>query len=106
MKIFKIYVLPQFEEDIQILFSKLEQIEIKNILSDLVYDGNKKGKPLGYNFFREKKIKNKRIYYLIYEELNIILLVAGSDKKTQQKTINVIKNLLPKYREYVYLNFT
>lgn len=90
----------------QDLFTKLEQIEIKKIILDLVIDGDKKGKSLGYSFFREKKIQHKRIYYLIYEELNVILLVAGSDKKTQQKTINTIKNLLPKYKEYVYLNFT
>ena len=105
MKIFKIYTLPQFEEDKHLLFTKFEQIEIENILSDLLIDGDKKGKPLGYNFFIEKKIQHKRIYYLIYDELNIILLVAGSNKKTQQKTITEIKMLLPKYKEYVYKFF-
>ena len=34
------------------------------------------GKPLKFDWFREKKFGNKRIYYLIYKNLNKILIVS------------------------------
>ncbi len=57
------------------------------------------GKPLGYLFLREKKIEGKRVYYLIYEEFNLVLLVATSEKKDQQSTINHIKRGLDEFKE-------
>ncbi|MBU2559663.1 hypothetical protein KKA03_02085 [archaeon] len=59
------------------------------------------GKPLGYKFFREKKIKGKRLYYLVYENIVLVLLVGLSDKKDQQATINLIKNRIPEYYDAV-----
>lgn len=56
------------------------------------------GKPLNYPFLREKKIKEKRFYYLIYKELELVLLVAMSGKKDQQDTIDHIKEQLDEYR--------
>ena len=58
-----------------------------------------RGDPLGYAFLREKRIKEKRIYYLIYEDLSLVLLVAVSGKKDQQVTINYIKHKLEEYRK-------
>ena len=57
------------------------------------------GNTLGYPFLREKRIKEKRIYYLIYEDLNLVLLVAVSGKKNQKITISYIKNNLDEYRK-------
>ena len=51
------------------------------------------GKPLNYKYLREKKIKEKRIYYLIYSDLNLVLIVAASGKKDQQTTIHIKDNL-------------
>lgn len=59
------------------------------------------GKPLGYVFFREKKLGKYRIYYLIYEEYVAVFIIAMSDKKSQQKTITLIKSLIPYYREEI-----
>ena len=59
------------------------------------------GKPLGYIFFREKKLNGTRIYYLVYEEFVIVLMVAVSDKKTQQDTIEDIKRRLDEYYAFV-----
>lgn len=59
------------------------------------------GKPLGYRFFREKKIDGFRIYYLIYEEYLIVYLITRSSKKLQQRTINYIKSHLKKFREEI-----
>ena len=49
------------------------------------------GKPLGYSFLREKRYEDKRLYYLVYENIRVVLLVSISDKKTQQETIDAIK---------------
>lgn len=57
------------------------------------------GKPLGYPFLREKKVKEKRVYYLVYEDLNLVLLVATSGKKNQQATINHIKKNLHEFKK-------
>ena len=56
------------------------------------------GKPLSYPFLREKRIGGRRIYFLIYEDLKLILLVATSEKKDQQETIDHIKNQLDEFR--------
>lgn len=56
------------------------------------------GDPLGHRFLREKRIKEKRIYYLVYEDLELVLLVAASGKKKQQITINHIKDQLDEFR--------
>ena len=51
------------------------------------------GKPLGFKWFREKKFGGKRLYYLVYENSNTVLLVAFGGKKDQQKIIShVLKN--------------
>src|SRR3989338_5461517 len=59
------------------------------------------GKSLGYKFFREKKILNHRVYYIIYEELVVVFVVSLSDKKGQHKAISAIKTLIPFYREEI-----
>jgi len=57
------------------------------------------GKPLGYPFLREKRIREKRVYYLVYPDLLLVLLVATSGKKDQQPTIDHIKAKLPEFRK-------
>lgn len=57
------------------------------------------GKPLNYPFLRETRIKEKRVYYLVYEDLKLVLLVAMSSKKDQQKTIDHIKEQLDEYSD-------
>ena len=57
------------------------------------------GDPLNYSFLREKRIKEKRIYYLIYEDIKLVLLVATSGKKDQQKTIDHIKGHLDEFKK-------
>ena len=57
------------------------------------------GDQLIYPFLREKRIKEKRIYYLIYEDLKLVLLVAVSGKKDQQTTIDHIKKGLNEFRK-------
>lgn len=49
------------------------------------------GKPLGVKWKREKKIGEKRIYYIIHEDKKSVSLSDISGKKDQQKTIDIIK---------------
>jgi mRNA-degrading endonuclease RelE of RelBE toxin-antitoxin system len=59
------------------------------------------GKQLSYKFLREKKIGGRRVYYLVYDDLNLVLLVATSSKKDQSDTIKHLKKHLDKFRELV-----
>ena len=56
------------------------------------------GKPLGYKFFREKKFDGKRVLFLVYEEHNAVFMVTITDKKAQQREIDLIKTNLEVYR--------
>lgn len=59
------------------------------------------GKPLRFDWFREKKFGDKRIYYLIYKNLNRILIVSFGPKKEQQKIIDHILENKDRYRKIV-----
>ena len=59
------------------------------------------GKPLGYEFFREKKFDGKRLLFLVYSEHEVVFLVTIVDKKVQQQIINMIKTKLDVYRELI-----
>ena len=99
-KQFKIIFTQSFEKRV---FKYLEKSELKEL--DLFFENLEispfLGKPISYNFFREKKINEKRVYFLIYEDLNLILFVGISNKKTQQKEIDKIKINFKDYKQYV-----
>lgn len=58
------------------------------------------GDQLLYPFLREKRIDGrKRIHYLIYDDLKLVLLIATSTKKYQQQTINYIKTNFSEFRK-------
>ena len=59
------------------------------------------GKPLGFDWFREKKYKNKRLYFLVDEQNKKILLVAFASKKDQQKTIDFVKENMKELLGYL-----
>lgn len=85
---FKVFTTQEFDKDI-VLLEKAEQERIEKILKQLKEQGGDVGKPLsGLTFFREKKFEGKRLYFLIYKELSVILVVGISNKKAQQATIN------------------
>ncbi|MBI5347651.1 MAG: type II toxin-antitoxin system RelE/ParE family toxin [Candidatus Aenigmarchaeota archaeon] len=94
-----IYTTEEFDKDYTKLDSSLMSQIKKEI--DQLKTNPYVGKPLGYKFFREKKIKNYRIYYLIYEEYVVVFVIALSDKKTQQKAIDTVKHLIPVYKDMI-----
>lgn len=97
---FKVYRTKTFDKDFNKL-PKSEQREIEKFEKKQLTENPFVGRPLGLIFFREKKLNNRRIYYLIYEEFVIVLMVAITDKKTQQATIDNIKENLDIYYELI-----
>jgi len=59
------------------------------------------GKPLGYDFFREKKFNGNRLIFLVYEEHKAVFLVTITDKKVQQQVIDMIKVNLDVYKKTI-----
>ena len=59
-------------------------------IKDQLKDNLEVGKQLRYDWFREKKLGNKRLYYLINTKANKAVLLAFGTKKEQQKIIDHI----------------
>ena len=95
---YAVYALEVFNKEMNKLSSdyssKIEKIFLQ--LKDNPYVGD----PIRYKFFREKRINEKRIYYLVYDDLKIVLLVAIGGKKAQQETIDKIVTYFEEYRDY------
>lgn len=56
---------------------------------------------LRYRHLREKRIREKRVYFLVYDDLQAVLVVALGGKKDQQTTINHIVSYFDEYRAYL-----
>lgn len=66
-----------------------EQTWIQKIKSKL--ETSITGKILNFNWFREKKHNNKRLYFIVDEERKRILLVAFASKKAQRQMIEFVR---------------
>lgn len=98
--VYSIYTINNFDKVTEKL-SESDKLIISKIflqLKENPYVGNQ----IRFKFFREKRIREKRIYYLIYENLHAVLVVAFGDKKAQQETINEIIKLFPEFKKYMY----
>jgi len=94
-----VYVTESFEKETDKL-SKSDKKIIQKIflqLKENPYVGNS----LRYRFFREKRIREKRVYYLVYDDLSAVLVVAFGGKKAQQETIDEIIKMLPEFKKYL-----
>ena len=76
------------------------EIKIAEKIPEKLAENPHIGKQLQYHFLREKRLREKRVYYLVYDDLKLVLLVATSGKKNQQEVINFIKNNLSEFRKY------
>lgn len=97
---FRIFTTKEFDEDFDNLDGS-EKIRVEKFLNQLEEKGADVGKPLSMPFFREKRFDGKRVYFLFYENFATILMVAISNKKAQQSTINRILEDLNEYKEHV-----
>lgn len=98
---FRVFKSPKFKKVAEKSLDKIELEELETFINELK-QGNTFGRPLSYPFFREKKIGGKRIYFLVYDEIQVVLLVNVSNKKYQQETIDEIKFLFPAFKKYAY----
>ena len=96
---YKVFSTESFKNE-KLKLTKSEQEQIDKMFLQLK-ENPYVGDSLRYRFLREKRIKEKRIYYLIYDDLLSVLLVAISDKKAQKETIDEIVISLDSYREYM-----
>ncbi|MEK6913928.1 MAG: type II toxin-antitoxin system RelE/ParE family toxin [Nanoarchaeota archaeon] len=96
MKKYKVFRSVSFQKELA-KYAKNIQDRVDKIEDNLIHN-SKYGNPLGTEWFRESRFENYRIYYLFYEELDAIYIVAISGKKDQQKTINTIRLFLEFFR--------
>jgi len=97
--IYSVYTTESFEKKIEKI-SQAERERIKKIFFQLK-ENPYVGDTIRYKFFREKRIREKRIYYLVYDDLSAVLIVAFGGKKEQQETINEVIRYLPEFKEYI-----
>jgi mRNA-degrading endonuclease RelE of RelBE toxin-antitoxin system len=94
---FKIFHSRRFDVELA-KFDKNFQDRVEKIEGQIV-DNPYVGDPLNVKWFREKRIENYRIYFLVYEDLESVMMVGISGKKDQQKVINTIRFLFDFFRE-------
>ncbi len=98
---YRIFTTEEFDNDFHALDTS-EQIRVKKIREQLRERGDEVGKPLsGISVFKEKKFDGKRLYFLVYRKFSAVLLLAISDKKAQQATINKILSDIAEYEQFV-----
>jgi len=99
MKEYRVYHSSRFDRELA-KFDFNFQNKVDKIEDQLV-ENPYVGDPLSVKWFREKKIEKFRIYYVIYEDLDSVFMVAISEKKNQQKVINSIRLLFSVFREEI-----
>ena len=97
--VYAVYTTESFEKEIKKLPDSDKSI-IKNIFLQLK-ENPYVGDQIRYRFFREKRIREKRVYYLVYDDLSAVLVVAFGGKKAQQETIDRIIAILPEFKIYL-----
>ncbi|OGI66198.1 hypothetical protein A2642_03420 [Candidatus Nomurabacteria bacterium RIFCSPHIGHO2_01_FULL_39_10] len=73
----------------------VDKIEDQLVLNPYV------GDQIRVRWCREKKKDKYRLYYLIYDDLKAVYVIALSEKKDQQAVINTIFLLLDQYKEQI-----
>lgn len=96
--VYEVYTLNTFDKEM----NKLSEFD-KKIMQKMFLqfkDNPYVGDMIRYKFFREKRIREKRVYYLVYDDLKIVLMVAIGGKKAQEETIDKIVEYFEEYRRY------
>ncbi len=96
---YKIFITKTFKEKLEKQEKSFKDWFEKTL--DKLVENPFTGKPLRYEWFREKKFDKYRIYYLIYEEFVTVYFINISEKKDQQKVINSIYLLLDFYKDEI-----
>ncbi len=96
---YAVYTTESFDKEVEKL-QKCDQEIIQKIFLK-IRDNPYASDQLKYKNLREKRIREKRVYFLVYDNLQSVLFVAISGKKDQQVTINHIINYFDEYRIYL-----
>ncbi len=96
---YAVYTTKSFDRETEKL-TKEEQERIGKIFLQLK-ENPYVGDQLQCRHLREKRIREKRVYYLVYSDLQAVLVVAISGKKNQQITINHIIDNFDEYKKYL-----
>jgi mRNA-degrading endonuclease RelE of RelBE toxin-antitoxin system len=96
---YAVYVTESFEKEVDKLSNSEKEILQKIFLQ--LKENPYVGDWVRYRFFREKRLREKRVYYLVYDDLKAVLVVAFGGKKPQKETINKIVSYFPEFREYL-----
>ena len=96
---YSVYTTESFEKEIEKLSDSEKKIIKKMYLQ--LKENPYVGDAIKYSFFREKRLREKRIYYLIYDDLSAVLMIALGGKKAQQETIDEIIKELPEFKKYM-----
>lgn len=99
MKKFKVYHSSRFDKELKKLDCFFQERVDK--IEDQLVENPYMGDPLGVKWFREKRIDKYRVYYIIYEDLKVIFMVAISKKRDQQKVINTTRLLFDFFRQEI-----
>ena len=98
MKNYKIMKTKKFNKQLEKIPLDIKK-RFEKQLERVAEDPYNIGKPLGFKWFRELKNNMYRLYYLIYEEEVVVLLVGVSNKRMQQEYINKIRYKLKSLRK-------
>jgi mRNA-degrading endonuclease RelE of RelBE toxin-antitoxin system len=96
---YEVYTTESFDKEIEKLSDSDKEIIQKIFLQ--LRENPYVGDQIRYRFFREKRIKEKRVYYLVYDDLSAVLVVAFGGKKAQQETIDEIIKMLPEFKKHM-----
>jgi len=97
MKTYKIYHSARFDKELE--KRNKDFCERVNKIENQLVKNPYTGSPLSGEYFREKRYEKYRIYYIIYDDMDAVFMVAISEKKDQQKVINTIRLLFDFFRE-------
>lgn len=98
-KKYKVFHSAKFDRDLSRFDSNFQKQVDK--IEDKLIENPYIGDSLNVKWFREKKIGKYRIYYLIYEEFDSVLMIAISGKKDQQRVINTIRLLFDLFKKEI-----
>ena len=96
---YQIYETETFSKLYDVM-EKVEQEWVEKIKQQLI-ENSQVGKPLKFDWFRENKFGDKRMYYLVYKNVSKILLVSFGSKKYQQKIIDHVIGNKERYRKII-----
>ncbi len=94
-----VYKTKRFDRELN-RYSKEDYRRVEKLFTQL-RENPYVGDQLQIKMLREKRLGEKRIYYLVFDDLRAVLVIAFSNKKAQQKVIDFIIKNINYFRTYL-----